>query len=172
VHRGLAERARYWRLRNASTGGFRDLVYLALLTGCRYGELSRFKVADYNADVGTLSVRIAKGGKVRHVTLTDEAYAFVDRLVPGRARHEPLLLRDDGRAWKRAEQVRPMQEACARAGIAPAVGFQCATPHPRFAAGDAGGADGGDRPPARSRRHPHDRKALCASRAQLCGGYD
>jgi len=26
------------RLRNASTGGFRDLVYLALLTGCRYGD--------------------------------------------------------------------------------------------------------------------------------------
>jgi integrase len=33
------------------------------------------------------------------------------------------LRRDDGRAWKRAEQVRPMREACARAGIAPAVGF-------------------------------------------------
>jgi Phage integrase, N-terminal SAM-like domain len=57
------------QLRNASAGGFRDLVYLALLTGCRYGELTRFKVADYNAEVGTLSVRIAKGGKVRHVTL-------------------------------------------------------------------------------------------------------
>jgi integrase len=111
------------RLRNASTGGFRDLVYLALLTGCRYVELTRFKVADYNADVGTLSVRIAKGGKVRHVTLTDEATAFVDRLVAGRAPHEPLLRRDDGRAWKRAEQVRPMREACARAGIVPAVGF-------------------------------------------------
>src|SRR5262249_54650731 len=61
------------RLHNATTGGFRDLTYLALLTGCRYGELTRFKVADYNADVGTLSVRIAKGGKVRHVTLTEEA---------------------------------------------------------------------------------------------------
>ena len=86
-------------------------------------ELCRFKVADYNADVGTLSVRIAKGGKVRHVTLTDEACAFVDRLVAGRAPGEPLLRRDDGRPWKRAEQRRPMHEACARAGIVPAVGF-------------------------------------------------
>ena len=111
------------RLRNASTGGFGDLVYLALLTGCRYGELCRFKVADYNADVGTLSVRIAKGGKVRHVTLTEEASALVDRLVAGRAPEDPLLRRDDGRAWKRAEQVRLMREACARAGIVPAVGF-------------------------------------------------
>lgn len=31
------------RLRNASAGGFRDLVYLALRTGCRYSELARFK---------------------------------------------------------------------------------------------------------------------------------
>ncbi len=111
------------RLLHASAGAFRDLVYLALLTGCRYGELCRFTVADYNADVGTLSVRIAKGGKVRHVTLTKEASAFVDRLVAGRQPGEPLLRRDDGRAWKRAEQVRPMRETCARAGIVPNVGF-------------------------------------------------
>ncbi len=111
------------RLRNACSGDFRDLVYLALLTGCRYGELCRFKVADYNADVGTLTVRIAKGGKVRHVTLTAEANSFVAGLVAGRSPHEPLLSRRDGRAWKRAEQLRPMREACARAGIAPAAGF-------------------------------------------------
>jgi integrase len=57
------------------------------------------------------------------VTLTDEACAFVDRLVARRAPNEPLLRRDDGRAWKRAEQVRLMREACTRAGIVPAVGF-------------------------------------------------
>ena len=112
------------RLRNASTGGFRDLVYLALLTGCRYGELCRFKVADYNADVGTLSVRIAKGGQgaPRHADGGSERPRRL-RLVAGRAPQEPLLRRDDGRAWKRAEQVRLMREACARAGIVPAVGF-------------------------------------------------
>jgi len=42
------------RLINASRGGFHGLVYLALLSGCRYGELTRFKVADYNPDVGYL----------------------------------------------------------------------------------------------------------------------
>ena len=60
---------------------------------------------------------------MRHVTLTEEASALVDRLVAGRAPGDPLLRRDDGRAWKRAEQVRPMREACARADIVPAVGF-------------------------------------------------
>ena len=120
--RYFSDDERTWLL-NACTGEFRDLVYLALLTGCRYGELCRFMVADYNPDVGTLSVRIAKGGKVRHVTLTDEACAFVDRLVAGHAPGEPLLRRNDGCAWKRAEQVRLMREACARAGIVPAAGF-------------------------------------------------
>ena len=93
----------------------------------RFG-ITRFKVADYNPDVGTLSVRIAKGGKVRHITLTDEARAFVDRLVARRAPGDPLLRRDYGRPWKRAEQRRPMHEACARAGIVPAVGFHVLRP--------------------------------------------
>ena len=160
------------RLRNASTGGFRDLVYLALLTGCRYGELCRFKVADYNADVGTLSVRISKGGKMRHVTLTEEASAFVASLVAGRAPQEPLLRRDDGRAWKRAEQVRLMRRGLRARRHRACRRLPRAAPHPRLAARHAGGADGGDRPPARPRRHPHDRKALCASGAQLCGRHD
>ena len=60
---------------------------------------------------------------MRHVTLTEEASAFVASLVAGRAPQDPLLRRDDGRAWKRAEQVRLMRQACARAGIVPAVGF-------------------------------------------------
>ncbi len=111
------------RLRNASSGSFRDLIYLALLTGCRYGELCRFKVADYNVDVGTLSVRISKGGKVRHVILTTEANTFIASLIAGRSPDDALLCHDDGRSWKRAEQVRPMREACARAGIVPPVGF-------------------------------------------------
>ena len=96
---------------------------LALLTGCRYGELCRFKVADYNPDVETLTIREGKSGQVRHVTLTEEAPELIERLIAGRSPSEPLLRRDDGRAWKRAEQLRPMREACARAGIAPAVGF-------------------------------------------------
>jgi integrase len=61
------------RLLNACQGAFRDLVHGALLTGCRYGELCRLKVADYNTDVETLTIREGKGGRVRHVTLTGEA---------------------------------------------------------------------------------------------------
>ena len=111
------------RLLNACEGAFRDLVHAALLTGCRYGELCRLKVADYNPDVGTLTIREGKSGQVRHVTLTDEAPELIERLIAGCSPDDPLLRRDDGRAWKRAEQLRPMREACARAGITRAVGF-------------------------------------------------
>ena len=111
------------RLLNASQGGFRDLVHAGLLTGCRYGELCRMKVGDYNSDVGTLTIREAKSGQVRHVTLTDEAPELFDRLIAGRLADDVLFKRNDGRAWKRAEQIRPMRETRRRAGIIPAVGF-------------------------------------------------
>jgi integrase len=111
------------RFLNACQGAFRDLVQLALLTGCRYGELCRLKIADYNPDVRTLTIREAKSGDVRHVTLTEEAPDLIERLIAGRSPDDSLLRRDGGRTWKRAEQLRPMREACARASIGPAVGF-------------------------------------------------
>jgi integrase len=111
------------RLLNACAGSFRDLVHAALLTGCRYGELCRLKVSDYNPDVGTLTVRETKSGHVRHVILTDEAPELIERLIAGKAPGDLLLWRHHSRGWKRAEQLRPMREACARADIVPAIGF-------------------------------------------------
>jgi len=111
------------RLLNACHGAFRDLVHAAPLTGCRYGELCRLKVADYNRDVGTLTIREGKSGKARHVTLTGEAPELIERLVAGRSSADVLFKRVDGRGWKRAEQLRPMREACRRAVIEPAISF-------------------------------------------------
>jgi integrase len=111
------------RLLNACQGAFRDLVHAALLTGCRYGELCRLKVCDYNRDVETLTIREAKSGRVRHVTLTGEAPELLQRLISGRSLADMMFKRDDGRGWKRAEQLRPMREVCVRAGIVPAIGF-------------------------------------------------
>jgi integrase len=110
-------------LLNACDGAFRDLVHAALLTGCRYGELCRLKVADYNADVETLTIRLGKSGQTRHVTLTGEAPELFEHLVAGHSSAEAIFKRDDGRPWKRAEQLRPMRDACKRAGIVPSVGF-------------------------------------------------
>ena len=105
------------RLLNAAEGAFRDLVYGALLTGCRYGELTRLRTADYNPEAGTVTIRITKGGKMRHVTLTEEATQLFDRLTAGRDPQDLIFRRDDGTMWKAAHQGRPMADACKRARI-------------------------------------------------------
>jgi len=54
------------RLVNATDPAFRQMVRAALLTGCRYGELTALRVADFNPDAaGTLSIRNPKSGKPR-----------------------------------------------------------------------------------------------------------
>jgi integrase len=113
------------RLLNASTAEFRKLVQAALQTGCRYGELTRLTVADYNPDAGTLHVRQSKSGKARHVVLTEEGMAFFADLTAGRASSEIVLLKDNGEPWKAAHQTRPIAETCERAKIDPPADFHC-----------------------------------------------
>jgi integrase len=105
------------RLMNASDPEFRPLVQAALMTGCRYGELARLEVQDFNAEAGTIAIRRSKSGKARHVVLTDEGATFLTRLCAGRAGHELMLRHDGGSPWKKSEQGRPMREAVARAKI-------------------------------------------------------
>ncbi len=105
------------RLLNTCQGALHDLVLGALLTGCRYGELCRLTVADYNRDVGSLLVRFGKSGKARHVTLTEEGPELIERIATGRLPDDWLFQRDDGDPWKTAHVGRPMKEACQRVGI-------------------------------------------------------
>lgn len=111
------------RLVNACPMDFRDLVRGALLTGCRYGELIALRVADYNADAGTVTVRESKAGKVRHVVLADEGRNLFNSLVTGRVSDARMFHRSDGKPWAASHQQRPLAEACARARISPAVSF-------------------------------------------------
>jgi len=111
------------RLVNASDADFRPMITAALLTGARWGELVRFRVADFDANAGTLHVRLSKTGKVRHIILTDEAKRFFTQRATGKTGKDLLLPRPDGEAWGKSEQQRPMQEACAAGKIAPAIGF-------------------------------------------------
>jgi integrase len=107
------------RLLNACAPDFRELVHALLLTGCRYQEVARLSVGDFNADSGTLHIRQSKTGRERHVVLTDEGQHFFAQLVAGR-RGADLML---GRQWGKSNQAKPMAAACGRAGIAPAVGL-------------------------------------------------
>ena len=73
------------RLVNACEPSFRDLVRGALVTGCRYGELTRMHAADFNAEAGTITVRVSKSGKPRHVVLNGEGQKLFAALTVGRA---------------------------------------------------------------------------------------
>ena len=94
-----------------------------LETGCRYGELIRLEVCDFNPDAATLAIRQSKGGKPRHVVLTEEGAVFFCQQTTGRSGHELMFRHGDGGAWKTSEQARPMKEACERAEIKPTISF-------------------------------------------------
>jgi len=107
------------RLINACDPAFRPLVEAALQTGCRWGELSRLEVCDYNPDSGTLAIRRSKSGKARHVVLTDEGKALFEQLTAGRLGTDPIF----GKVWNKSQQNRPMREAVDRAKIKPRISF-------------------------------------------------
>jgi integrase len=111
------------RVINASTPDFRQMVQAALQTGCRYSELTRLQVADYNPDAGTLHVRQSKSGKARHVVLTDEGQQFFADLCAGRSGSEAMLRKDNGEAWKASQQILRMMAASERAKLDPPANF-------------------------------------------------
>ena len=58
------------RLLDAAEGDLRDLVAAALMTGARFGELSRLQLQDFDAGNGSVFIAESKSGKARHVPLT------------------------------------------------------------------------------------------------------
>jgi integrase len=111
------------RLINAAEPQFRRLVQGAVQTGARYGELCRLKVSDLNPDSGTVAIRVAKGGKPRHVVLTDEGLAFFNSICLGRLGAEPMFVKPTGAPWSKSDQAHPMKATCKRASISPYINF-------------------------------------------------
>jgi len=111
------------RLINACDPDFRPMVRAALETGCRYSELARLEVSDFNPDSGTVAIRKSKTGKPRHIVLTEEGIGFFRQICAGRVGAELMFTRGDGKAWGKSNQQELMVKACARATIKPAIGF-------------------------------------------------
>jgi integrase len=105
------------RLVNACDPGFRPLVQAALLTGCRYGELTALLASDFNADAGTLHIRVSKSGKPRHVVLTDEGRKFFEVIAGGKAATALAFAKPDGSRWGTSHQQRPFKTACNAANL-------------------------------------------------------
>jgi integrase len=114
------------RLDNAIDPDFRPLLRAGFATGARYGQLIGLRVADFDADARTVRLVSRKGHgaeKVYRAHLSDEAYRLFAELCIGRHAEDLIFARPDGTAWGQSHQIRLMQEASARAGIAPAVSF-------------------------------------------------
>jgi integrase len=105
------------RLINAADPEFRPLVRAALETGCRYGELTRLEVQDFNPEAGTMTIRKSKTGKARHVILTTEGVAFFRSHCAGRVGDALMFVHSDGNGWQASEQGRPMNEAAEHAKL-------------------------------------------------------
>ena len=111
------------RLVNACGVSLRKLVSAALLTGCRYSELTTMQAADFNPDSGVVTVRASKANRPRHVILTDEGQALFSNLIAGKSPNDPIFVRKDGGLWRKSHQRRPILDACETAKIKPAISF-------------------------------------------------
>lgn len=108
---------------NATDPEFRLPVQAALQSGCRYSELARLEVADFNPDSGTLTIRRSKFGKTRHVVLNHESVLFFQRLNAGRSGSEIIVRKANGEIWRASHQLRRIYQACQRAKIDSPVSF-------------------------------------------------
>jgi integrase len=110
------------RLINAAAPDFRMLVQAALATGCRYSELARLVVEDFedHGAYGTVRIQQSKSGKPRHVIVRDEGRLLFKQITAGRASDEPMLRKADGSTWGECHQTEPMKRTCLRAKIKPA----------------------------------------------------
>jgi integrase len=111
------------RLVNACDGAFRDLVRAALVTGARYGELTRMRASDFSPEAGTIAVRESKAGKPRHVALTDEGRMIFQALTAGKTGRDAIFVRNDGKGWGPSQQQRPLAAASQRGKIEPSATF-------------------------------------------------
>jgi integrase len=121
-------RAEIVRLIAACAPDFGQLVRAAVYTGCRYGELCRAIVADYDAAQRALRIPLTKTGRGRDVFLNDEGAQFFASLTTGRPARERLLLRADAargmaNPWGPSHQARRMAQACTSTGIDPPISF-------------------------------------------------
>lgn len=109
------------RLLNACTAEFRPLVRASLLSGLRYGELTRLRVRDYSHD--GLEVASGKGGATKRTPLTREGVEFFDALTAGKLGDALIFTKADKSAWGYQDQKGRMARACKRAKIAPHATF-------------------------------------------------
>lgn len=111
------------RLVNSVGPEFRPIVQATLLTGARWGELRRSRVADLDLQAATVRLQETKAGKSRDCYLEAEGLALFAVQAAGKASKDLLFPGPDGKAWTDSTQIRRMVDACSNAKIDPAASF-------------------------------------------------
>ncbi|MGK2926500.1 MAG: tyrosine-type recombinase/integrase [Lysobacterales bacterium] len=102
-------------LLEACTGGLRDLVEAAMLTGSRPGELVRMKRSQFDARTASATFKGKSG--TRTVPLSPAATAIFTRLAKGKLPAAPMFTRDDGAAWPPSGWDELLREAASKAKL-------------------------------------------------------
>lgn len=99
---------------------FRCVMQAALFTGARWSELYQMRTRDVDVRSGTVLFPETKGGRPRHVHLTDEGTRFFKDQAEGKASHDLVFVNQHGRPLGPSHQIRPMLETCVAAQVEPA----------------------------------------------------
>lgn len=105
------------RLINSCEPDFRQLVIAAIMTGCRYGELTALRVCDFDHASGTILVSTSKSGKPRRVSLIDEGRDFFLSHTAGRTKNARIFTKPNEKPWNPSDQTRRFNVAAALAHI-------------------------------------------------------
>jgi len=99
----------------AATGSVRDLIEAVMVTGARPGELAGALRSAFDARTKTLKLTGKTG--TRTVPLSPTALALFERVSKSKLPTAPLLARDDGKPWTRAEWTELVRTAAEAAKI-------------------------------------------------------
>jgi integrase len=99
----------------AATGAVRDLIEAVMLTGARPGEVAGALRSAFDARSRTLKLTGKTG--TRTIPLSPAALALFKRVSESKLPNAPLLARDDGKPWTRAEWTELVRAAAGAAKI-------------------------------------------------------
>ena len=98
-----------------ATGGVRDLIEVAMHTGCRAGELTNARRSAFDARTRTLAVSGKTGG--RTIPLAPATFDVLQRLSRDKLPTAYLLVRDDGTPWGHSDWDELVKRAAGAAGL-------------------------------------------------------
>ena len=99
-----------------TSGGFRELVTSAAISGARYGELCALRAKDVDKESRVLNIREGKTGE-RIVPMTPDMAKHFSKLARGKLPEAYLLTRDDGKPWGHSDQDKLMRAAVKKAKL-------------------------------------------------------